>query len=235
MVLVPAGGFWMGCNGVRDSSCFDDEEPQHAVCLDAFEIDETEVTVAQYAACVDDGGCMNAGDTSEFCNSGESGRSDHPINCVDWDQAKAYCEWAGKRLPTEAEWEKAARYPDGRAYPWGLEYVSGYANVNEVAGKAGPHYLERTTAVGMYPQGANPAHGAHDLSGNVWEWGLSKWAANYAFPEYNDPEGNAVRVLRGGSWGYFQDYARAAYRYGYFPYRGDDNFGFRVVCGAAPS
>lgn len=221
------------------------------------------VTYAQYKAFVDAGGYSNEDlwtktgwawkkDTThpEYWRDPRWHITNHPVIGVTWYEAYAFCQWldsvAAKpgpglviRLATQAEWEKAARYPHGRAYPWGSEYISGYANIDEMARyvgeKAGPHYLGRTTPVGMYPQGANPAHGAHDLSGNVWEWCVSKWAGSYTFQEDNTPEGDIERVLRGGSWNDTQDNARAAYLYGSLPDVWLNDNGFRVVCGAAPS
>lgn len=236
------------------------ENEQRLAIPDTYWIAKYPVTYAQYAAFVDAGGydrrdCWTGagwawkGDRAEP----EYGWRDptwhianHPVIGVVWYEAYAFCQWLDRvapkpapgltiRLATEAEWEKAARYPDGRAYPWGPAYSSGYANIDETMGKAGPHDLQRTTPVGMYPQGANPAHGAHDLSGNVWEWCLSKQAAEYTFPEDNDPEGKAERVLRGGSWNLSHYLARAAYRFKYYPFYWALHAGFRVVCGAAPS
>ena len=115
MVFVPAGEFTMGS---PDGQGDNDEHPQHTVYLNAFYIDKTEVTAAQYQRCVEAGAC-SAPDTGGYCTYGAAGKSDHPVNCVDWNQAVAFCRWAGKRLPTEAEWEKAARGTDGRVYPWG--------------------------------------------------------------------------------------------------------------------
>ncbi|MBI4706179.1 MAG: SUMF1/EgtB/PvdO family nonheme iron enzyme, partial [Deltaproteobacteria bacterium] len=110
MVSIPPGTFEMGSNDGGG-----DEKPVHSVTVAAFEMDPTEVTVAQYRKCVSDGGCSEP----SGCNWEESGRDDHPVNCVDWQQAGAYCAWAGKRLPWEEEWEYAARGTDGRIYPWG--------------------------------------------------------------------------------------------------------------------
>jgi iron(II)-dependent oxidoreductase len=110
----------MGC---ADANCEADEEPQHTVTLGRFAIDRFEVTVSAYDACVGDGACVAAA-TGNECNAGDPGYEEHPINCVDWDQATAYCEWAGKQLPTEAQWEKAARGLDSRPFPWGDEIPS---------------------------------------------------------------------------------------------------------------
>ena len=156
----------------------------------------------------------------------------HPRENVSWYDAVAFCRWMTAKtkdkpallpaglsgggwqisLPTEWQWEKAARGADEREYPWGNGYKSGYANVDEVERGVGPYYLRQTTAVGMYPQGASP-DGVLDMSGNVWEWCLN---------EYSDPEninlaGNASRVLRGGWWSHTYDGARAAYRFAYTP------------------
>jgi len=134
------------------------------------------------------------------------------------------------RLPHECEWEKAARYPDGRLFPWGNEWDPTRLNWQESG-------IGRTSAVGMFPTGANPAHGAHDLSGNVWEWCLTERASNYESPaaENNDPAGEAWRVLRGGSWLVPVNRCRAAARGGGDPGGWLNHGGFRVVCARPPS
>ena len=200
-VKVPAGEFWMGC-APQDPECESDEKPGRSVYLDAFRVDRTEVTVAQYRACVDDKVCSSSGLTEyPTCTWGRSGRDDHPINCVDWNQARTYCRWAGMRLPTEAQWEKAARGTDQRLSPWGNAKASCHYAVMEHRGKgcgAGG-----TMPVGSRPAGASP-YGALDMSGNVWEWVADWYAPNtYRSARYRNPSGpsnGSVRVFRGGSW-----------------------------------
>jgi formylglycine-generating enzyme required for sulfatase activity len=154
-----------------------------------------------------------------------------PRETVSWHEAMAYCAWLGHklqldvRLPTEWEWERAARGTEGKEYPWGHDYVPGTANIDERAGKDGPHYLERTSAVGIYPDGVSP-EGVLDMSGNVWEWCLN---------EYDNPDqilagGRKRRVVRGGSWLSDSYLARAAYRFNDVPFNRLNDIGFRVVC-----
>ena len=224
MVTVAGGSFFMGCNESVDSECYDDEKPGRTVEVATFKIDKTEVTVAQFARCVDAGRCSGAGLTmpfysgkeqpefAEFCTWQKPGKDDHPINCVSWDQAVAYCEWAGKRLPTEAEWEKAARGTDGRKYAWGnAGYGAGgrVANIGDQSAKQRfPDWTVAsgyddgyvgTAPVGSFPAGASPS-GALDMIGNVWEWTSS-------------PYGDG-RAVRGGSWGLDPRLARASFRFG---------------------
>jgi formylglycine-generating enzyme required for sulfatase activity len=228
MVPVPAGTFLMGSpEGVGET----DEHPHHVVTLSAYCIDQTEVTVKAYAACVAAKGCSAASRTvswsgysaadvkrySRFCNSED--RPDHPINCVDWNQAAAYCRWAGKRLPTEAEWEYAARGSDGRAYPWGngeprakLLNACGLECVAMARRELNQDWKqmydasdgwETTAPVGSFPDGASP-FGALDMAGNVWEWTSDRYG-NYpgaAATNPLGPETGPARVLRGGAWKY---------------------------------
>jgi serine/threonine-protein kinase len=160
MVFVPAEDFEMGWRaGPRN------ERPRHTVYMDAFWIDHTEVTNGQYARCVRDGGCTapaRSGSRTRPAYFGHPAYDDYPVIYVDWQQAKAYCEWAGRRLPTEAEWEKAARGVDGQAYPWGDR--APHPDLLNYDGQVGD-----TTAVGSYPSGASP-YGALDMLGNVTEW-----------------------------------------------------------------
>ena len=205
MVYVPAGEFTMGS---PDGQGSDDEYPQHTVSLYAYWIDKTEVTAAQYGRCVESGTC-SAPDTGGSCTYGDGGKSDHPINCVDWNQAEAYCRWSNRRLPTEAEWEKAARGTDGRVYPWGDSFDGSKVNFcdtncsygwKDTSANDGYH---ETAPVGSYPAGVSP-YDALDMAGNVWEW-VADWydGAYYASTPLENQTGHgtdSMRVLRGGSW-----------------------------------
>lgn len=219
MVEVLGGEFFMGCNEKVDTECDKDEKPGRTFTVDAFKIDRTEVTVAQYGQCVDAGTCSDDGLTMPFwsdplgdppkehpewkfaCNWGKTGREDHPINCVNVRQAETYCKAMGKRLPTEAEWEKAARGTDGRKYPWGNR---GYGAAKLVANIADETFKRKhadsqvaegyddgfytTAPVGIFPTGASPS-GALDMIGNVWEWTADFYDTEHKF-----------RSIRGGSW-----------------------------------
>ena len=215
-VYVPAGEFEMG-----STTGSNDEQPVHRVYLDEYWIGQTEVTNAQYALCVSAGGCT-APNNSRWQ---DSNYRDHPVTHVDWNRARAYCAWAGVRLPTEAEWEKAARGTDGRIYPWGNSAPDGRRlNYNGNVGS--------TTAVGTYPTGASP-YGALDMAGNVWEW-VNDWydSGYYSQSPSDNPQGPATgesRVLRGGSWYGYGNFVRSALRHYDFPVDWFDNVGFRCV------
>ena len=218
MVLVPAGEFWMGS---EDGGA--DEKPRHRVTLDAFYIDKHEVTNARY------GRFMGATGRSvpTYWNDSTWNSPQQPVVGVSWDDADAYCKWAGKRLPTEAEWEKAARGTDGRKYPWGEQWDASRAN--SVESKLG-----KTVPVGAYPAGASP-YGALDMAGNAWEWVADWYDRDYyrRSPEQNPrgPETGSGRVLRGGSWLSLPILLRAANRYDFTPGSRSDLIGFRCARG----
>ena len=215
MVEVPAGRFWYGCNESVDTECGDDEKPGRQIKLPAFRIDKTEVTVSAYGACVRSGACT-VPKSSGFCNWEESGRERHPINCVDWNQAKTYCASMGKRLPTEQEWEKAARGRNGRVYPWGNGGASCARGIMDDESGVGCGQ-KRTWPVGSKPSGASP-YGVLDMSGNVWEW-TSDW---YRL-------GQKGRVARGGSWVDEPRYVRASSRDWQDPATRYSSVGFRCA------
>ncbi len=231
MVYVPAGKFLMGST---PDEGYDNEHPQHTVSLDAFWIDKTEVTNAQYRKCVDAGTCREP--TS--CDWGKPTYSDpskanHPVVCVSWDDATAYCTWTGARLPAEAEWEKAARGTDGRTYPWGNSKPD--CRQANFWGKDGG-CVGGTSAVGSYPTDTSP-YGALDMAGNVWEWVIDWFDEGYyaRSPATNPlgPASGQERVLRGGSWYFTADGLRTAARFWYIPGARGDVAGFR--CAVSPT
>jgi formylglycine-generating enzyme required for sulfatase activity len=175
-VDVPAGAFAMGCNEAVDSACDEDEKPQHTVMISAFAIDRTEVTQAQYTACMLDGAC-----SPPSC-AWNCDKADYPASCLMSSQAEVYCAWAGKRLPTEAEWEKAARGGEGFKFPWGDGDPScGSVNMAGCGGAAKP--------VGSFPSGASP-YGALDMAGNMVEMVADRYdEAYYAGSPESDPRG----------------------------------------------
>ena len=228
LVYVPAGEFQMGS---EDGS--DDEKPIHTVYLGAFWIDQTEVTNAMYARCMESGKCNPPSSTKSSTRDSYYGNpdyDDYPVIYVSWNDAVAYCEWAGRRLPTEAEWEKAARWDENaqaqRVYPWGNSIDVGYVNYSP--------YVGDTTPVGSYENGAS-FHGAYDMAGNVWEWTSSVYRS---YP-YSATDGrdyltaSGDRVLRGGAWNSFYNGVRSANRSRYGSSSTSDSVGFRCASSAA--
>ena len=206
--------------------------------LPAFWIARYPVTNRQFQAFVDDGGYRDDRWWRDLRQpQPEASRwpqGNRPRTNVDWYEAVAFTRWLGERLglpegalrlPTEAEWERAARGAAGRLYPWGNEYRPGYANVDETAGQAGPWYLRQTTAMGVYPHGASP-EGVEDLSGGVWNWCLSR--VDDPGDTWVDTSGD-LRALRGGSWLNNPDDARADARHWNHPDFRLLNIGFRVL------
>jgi formylglycine-generating enzyme required for sulfatase activity len=220
MVYVPAGECTIGSPD-DELQAWGDEYPQHRRYLNAFWIDKNLVTVARYR---------------KFCQATRrpmppapewGWQDDHPIVNVTWQEAADYAAWAGKRLPAEAEWEKAARGADGRRYPWGEEWEAG-----KCANSVGENHLRGTRPVGSCPAGVSP-YGALDMAGNVWEW-----CADWYDPRYH-PDGSGrsptpYRVVRGGSW---EDDDPALFRSAFrnhfdVPGDRDHTYGFRCVRGA---
>ena len=237
-VLIPAGPFQMGCdNNNPTEPCRPDERPLHTVNLDAYYIDKYEVTTARYKACVDAGRCRTprtrTSETRPFYY-GNPTYADYPVLHVSWSDAGRFCAWEGKRLPTEAEWEKAARgSSDTRKYPWGDSPLNcALGNFDVVVGSARVPCIGDTARVGLYPGGASP-YGVMDMAGNVREW-VNDWYAidYYRESPANNPQGPATgttRVLRGGSWGNHFDYMRVARRVTRDPLRSNQHYGFRCV------
>ena len=265
LLFVPQGWFLRG-SLPEVSGSQPDEQPQRQVYLDDFWIDQTEVTNRMFAAFVESTGYVTdaerLGTGSVFLNtdnwwqpvagaswqhptgpdSSITGLEEHPVVQVSWNDASAYCQWAGMRLPSEAEWEKAMRGEDGRLLAWGSELVSGrmanYCDTNcpiqwrDTAADDGYIY---SAPAGSYPDGASP-YGALDMAGNVWEWVTDWYQADYygSSPEQNPtgPESGSLRGLRGGSWYDDWSYLRTADRYNHPQDSRESNVGFR--CAASP-
>jgi len=191
-VPIPAGEFTMGCTDNETIVCQDTAQPVHQVHVDGFSIDKYLVTFERYNQCREAGQCTDLYQGGG-CNAGLEWNTHHPVNCVNYQQASDFCTWEGKRLPTEAEWEKAARGTDGRLYPWGNEAPScDYTVMNQkVEGNTiGPGCGAGTTqVVGSKPKGASP-YGVMDMSGNLFEW-TADWYDEkyYQYSPKNNPKG----------------------------------------------
>ncbi len=222
-VEVPGGSFQMGCS-VGDGACETDEGPPGGVTVSVppFQIDTHEVTVAEYRRCIDSGRCTRPKDhaRNKYCNYDAPGRDQHPVNCVDWQEAVDYCGWRGMRLPTEPEWEKAARAGSASRYPWGQEVSCERAILDDgmTRGSAGDE-LDGCGEDRTWPVGSRAANalGLYDMHGNVGEW-LHNWyapdapAALYARGNRRGPESGMRRLVRGGSWDENPSNLRSSYR-----------------------
>lgn len=226
MVFIPSGEFLMG-SPEDHPLAHADEKPQHTVYLDAYWIDQSELTNAHYQICVDAGIC----EPPLSCDRGEPTYGeetlwDHPVVCVNWEEAGAYCEWVGGRLPTEAEWEKAARGTEALEYPWGAEFDPQKCNTSESE-------LGMTTPSGTYSPVGDSPYGLSDMAGNVLEWVIDVYDIEYyAHSSSRNPRGPASgerKSLRGGSWYGDARNARAAYRYYDRPFGRGPGVGFRCV------
>jgi formylglycine-generating enzyme required for sulfatase activity len=265
MLLIPGGEYFMGSDE-KDADAV--ERPSHKVMLSPYCLDEFEVTVAQYKECSDRGACRRAGKENVWpgitaaqrkiydplCNITDPvNKAKHPINCVDWEQAREACEARGGRLPTEAEWEFAARGPDGRIYPWGDEAPSGQlmngcgkecvawqkahpdADYPPAAMYADDDGFANTAPVGSFPKGKS-RYGVQDVVGNVWEWVADNYAAYdkaLAQTTQADPKGPAAgadRVIRGGAWNAARpSWVRPSFRFHVAPSARSYGFGFRCA------
>jgi sulfatase modifying factor 1 len=233
-VRLPSGCFKMGCTG---NACRNkDALPVHEVCVDAFDLDAKEVTVADYARCVSDGKCkaIDPRRGPKVCNSAVTGRDRHPITCVTWDEAQTYCGWTGKRLPTEAEWEYAARGTASRTYPWGEEVPTcDRATIDQCQ-------HDSTEPIGSHPKGDTDT-GISDLAGNAYEW-VADWytpSCKVSRAALTNPRGpcdgkspcKAVdsRVIKGGAFSSARQLLPAWARYHADPVQGLPFLGFRCA------
>jgi sulfatase modifying factor 1 len=191
MVYVPAGPFIMG--STRGEF---DEEPRHLVEMSAYYMDTYEVTNTQYNKCVAAGACRR----QRYGRDKTLNQPKHPVVAVSWKNGANYCKWRGKHLPTEAQWEKAARGTDERFYPWGNDFDISWANQHHEADG-----YPTTAPVGSFPKNVSP-YGAYDMAGNAWEWTADYWGPRYyrrsAKKDPTGPETGVKRVMRGGSWLY---------------------------------
>jgi formylglycine-generating enzyme required for sulfatase activity len=236
LVRIPTGPFLMGSNPEHDELALTSECPQHSIVVSEFFIGQYPITNAQYQTYLNAARPKLAAPANEWAMP--PGKETHPAVNVTWDDAVAFCQWlsleTGRtfRLPTEAEWEKAARGPDGWLYPWGNAVDMNCLNVEGLLGD--------TTPVGHFSPGGDSPFGVADMSGNVWEW-CADWYAEKIYARRGgrgaaDPQGPADGegcVVRGGAFDSSFKQARAAHRNWYYPFNRKANLGFRIVTGSA--
>jgi formylglycine-generating enzyme required for sulfatase activity len=226
MVLIPAGEFWMGS---PDNEGQEDEHQRHRVYLESYFMDRFEETVSRYAEFLRSTD-RQAPDYWDQVNTSQHGNL--PVVGVDWHDAEAYCLWAGKRLPTEAEWEKAARGTDGRTYPWGNEQPTPMlANFGKQYERGNP-YNESLAPVDSYEAGKSP-YGLHNMAGNVWEW-TADWYDGHFYTQspQRNPKGRPSgtdKVIRGGSWFHIPADLRSTNRFRVIPTKRYNSIGFRCA------
>ncbi len=231
MVLVPAGEFTMGIDEARLEKIVgtlggmvkyhDSATPAHKVNVDAVYIDKYEVTNDEYKKFIAATGAAIPLSWEDAGGDMPRGKGKHPVVYVNWENAVAYCEWVGKRLPTEAEWEKAARGADGRLFPWGNKFSRKKLNF-EKSRKRG------TTKVGSYPKGVSP-YGCYDMAGNVWEWTADNYLPYPGNKHEDEFYGKERYVLRGGSFMDAKYDALTTMRSKFTPITDDENVGFRCA------
>jgi len=252
MIFIPSGSFLMGSTDIEIEDAillcqqhyrpcnrwyYERESPQHLISLNSFWIDQTEVTNRQYRRCVEAGDCPEP----SICKKGEptytdSKKADHPVICVSWDEADTYCQWAGARLPTEAEWEYAFRGTDGLIYPWGNSFDGSklnYCDLNCDQPHADDQHNDsysKTAPAGNYPQGAS-WRGVLGMSGNVSEW-VADWYSDYSSEPLSNPmgpESGNEKMIKGCSWFFHPTYCRGAARPSVDPDTRFDYLGFRCA------
>ena len=242
---IPAASFKMGCDKDLEGECPEDAVPVHEVALSSYVMDKFEVPVELFELCMAENVCTNDDPekphyrtSAEFdkCNIGNPDRKNHPANCVTWYGAKAYCEWLGKRLPTEAEWENAAKSGRVQIYPWGNNPAASCDNT-VMKGEANGCGSNTTSPIGSKASGISE-HGIFDLSGNVSEY-TEDWYEKkfYSTEEASlqdtqgpaEPEKDKYKVIRGGSYIYGENHARSSFRGSAKLDAMDTDFGFRCV------
>jgi len=217
MILIPAGSFTMGSDNNQATA-----KPAHSVFLDAYYIDKFEVTNEMYLECLEDGACTSGGSSRLYNSIWDN----HPVMDVTWYEAQNYCQWRGGRLPTEAEWEKAARGTDERLFPWGNEPVT-----CERARYGDCGWF--TVPVGQHPDGVSP-YGVHDMAGNAWEWTLDWYKQDYySYSPLENPQGPSEdtgwKSTRGGAWFYMAGLMTAVWRNHAPPSAAYSYLGFRCI------